>query len=418
MSSSSHDRDRTIVDRYTDQPSRLPLPVRHELERALGDEPVQLYAHVDLDASLNLAQSWLALGPRHVALARHDDGGTLQITTHLRSSITKIEGTPGLSCNRMTFFAGPDDPPALQIRYSHRQRRAVETIRLVLDETRAGRTRPTPPGDDLYADAVAAPIRDAQALVARSENAVLHRLLGYLRPYRSRVAIGLAAAATVTALSLVPAGLAGYVLDEVVAPANSGALSTADASSIAWIAIGAIAASLVLRALASWVRLRFMSVLGELVARDLRTELYEHLQRLSLAFFSRKKTGSLITRVSSDTDRLWEFLAFGVIDVSLSFVMLAGLGAVLIGLDWRLGLVMTLPVPVMVWLIFAHGQRMERFFLRAWRRWSRLTDILSDTIPGMRVVKAFNREEHETQRFDTRNRDAMEQFNDIHREWT
>ena len=161
-----------------------------------------------------------------------------------------------------------------------------------------------------------------------------------------------------------------------------------------------------------------MSVLGEYVARDLRTQLYEHLQKLSLSFFSRKKTGSLITRVSSDTDRLWDFLAFGVIDVSLSFVMLAGLGAVLIGLDWQLGLVMILPVPPIVWFIFSHGQKMERYFLRAWRRWSRLTDVLSDTIPGVRVVKAFNREQQETARFTGRNRDVTNEFNTIHRVWT
>src|SRR5213075_1489879 len=92
-------------------------------------------------------------------------------------------------------------------------------------------------------------------------------------------------------------------------------------------------------------------------ARDLRDDLYEHIQRLSLSFFSRKRPGSLITRVSADTDRLWEFLAFGVVDVSLSLVMLTGLGAVLLTLDWRLGLVMTLPVPVLCWFIYRHGQR-------------------------------------------------------------
>src|SRR2546430_6428851 len=59
--------------------------------------------------------------------------------------------------------------------------------------------------------------------------------------------------------------------------------------------------------------------------------------RLSLAFFSRKRTGSLITRVSADTDRLWEFLAFGVVDVSLSLVMLAGLRAVFVAVDRGVG---------------------------------------------------------------------------------
>ena len=125
-------------------------------------------------------------------------------------------------------------------------------------------------------------------------------------------------------------------------PAQDGRLDREAAGQIAAICVAAIAAAYVLRSLFTWLRLRFMAFLGEWVARDLRTAIYKHLQTLSLAFFSRKKTGSLITRVTSDTDRLWEFLAFGVVDASLSVVMLLGLGAVLISLDWRLGLVMTL----------------------------------------------------------------------------
>ncbi len=169
---------------------------------------------------------------------------------------------------------------------------------------------------------------------------------------------------------------------------------------------------------AAHIRLRLMAILGEWVARDLRDELYEHIQQLSLSFFSRKRTGSLITRVSADTDRLWEFLAFGVVDVSLSLVMLAGLGAVLLTLDWRLGLVMTLPVPVFCWVIYRHGENISRLFIRAWRKWSRVTDVLSDTIPGIRVVKAFNQEDREIDRFGERNEDVTEEFNRIHRSWT
>jgi ATP-binding cassette subfamily B protein len=172
------------------------------------------------------------------------------------------------------------------------------------------------------------------------------------------------------------------------------------------------------RQAAALVRLRLMAVLGEWVARDLRDELYEHIQRLSLAFFSRKKTGSLITRVSADTDRLWDFLAFGVVDVSLSLVMLAGLSAVLLSLDWRLGLVMTLPVPLFCLLIYRHGESINRLFIRAWRKWSRVSDVLSDTIPGIRVVKAFNQENREIARFGERNEDVTAEFNRIHHMWT
>ncbi|MGH7463374.1 MAG: ABC transporter ATP-binding protein, partial [Longimicrobiales bacterium] len=151
---------------------------------------------------------------------------------------------------------------------------------------------------------------------------------------------------------------------------------------------------------------------------DLRGELYEHMQRLSLSFFTRKKTGGLITRVAADTDRLWEFLAFGVVDVSLSLVMLGGLSIVLLSLDWRLGLAMTAPTPLFCWLVYRHGESMNPMFLRAWRKWSRVTDILSDTIPGVRVVKAFNQEKREVRRFAQRNNDVTDEFNRIHHLWT
>jgi len=247
---------------------------------------------------------------------------------------------------------------------------------------------------------------------------VIWRLLGYLKPYRRRVAVGMSAATLITVVSLVPPYLAGYVIDSVVRPVQEGSLSVARAGVIAWIAVASMAAVFLVRQGAAMLRLRMMAVLAEFVARDLRTELYEHLQRLSLSFYTRKKTGSLITRVSSDTDRLWDFLAFGVVDVSLSLVMLVGLGAVLLSLDVQLGLAMTIPVPLFCWMIFRHGERINQLFLRAWRKWSRVSDILSDTIPGIRVVKAFNQEQRENERFIERNVDVMTEFNRIHHLWT
>src|SRR5437667_7302187 len=230
--------------------------------------------------------------------------------------------------------------------------------------------------------------------------------------------LGMAAATVITLVSLVPPYLAGHLIDRVVRPAQAGTLSLARAGTIAWLAVAAMAAVYLIRQSAVHVRLRLMSIIGEWVARDLRSELYEHIQRLSLAFFSRKRTGSLITRVSADTDRLWDFLAFGVVDVSLSLVVLAGLGTVLLTLDWRLGLVMTLPVPVFCWLIYRHSEEITRLFIRAWRKWSRVTDVLSDTIPGIRVVKAFNQEQREIERFGERNEDVTAEFNRIHASWT
>jgi ATP-binding cassette subfamily B protein len=409
--------DQQIITRYTDQPARLPAELRRRIEHAWGGAAVQLYALADLDHALRLAETWVALGSGHVALARRDgDDWTVRLIE--RRAVTALHEAPGLSATTLTVLGAAGEPPLAVLRYTHRQRRAVENLRFVLEEALAGRAVPAEDGDRLYADAVARPIRDTQSLVAGRPTAVIWRLLGYLRPYRRELAIGMGSAGVITLVSLVPPYLAGYLIDRVIRPAQEGALPVARAAVIAWLAVGAMALVYVLRQSAAHVRLRLMSILGEWVARDLRAELYEHIQRLSLSFFSRKKTGSLITRVSADTDRLWDFLAFGVVDVSLSLVMLTGLGAVLLSLDWRLGLVMTAPVPVFCWLIYRHGEDINRLFLRAWRKWSRVTDVLSDTIPGIRVVKAFNQEAREIRRFGERNEDVTAEFNRIHDLWT
>ncbi len=411
-------QDQEIISRYIGQPARLPTELRARIEREWGNQPVQLYALADLDHGLRLHESWLALGPRHIALARPAGEGAWNVHSVERARIQAVQESPGLSANALLLLGVPDDPPLAVVRYTQRQRGAFENIRFVLDEALEGRAVEPTDADRVYADAVARPVRDAQALVAGRQSAVILRLLRYLTRYRRELTLGLTAAAIVTLASLVPPYLAGYLIDDVVRKANEGTMARGAAATIAWIAVGAMAGLYVLRQIAAHVRLRLMSVIGEWVARDLRAELYEHIQHLSLSFFSRKKTGSLITRVTSDTDRLWDFVAFGVVDVSLSLVMLLGLGVVLLSLDWRLGLVMTLPVPLFCWMIYRHGESLNSRFIRAWRKWSRVTDVLSDTIPGIRVVKAFNQESREIERFSVRNEDCTDEANEIHKMWT
>src|SRR5918999_5032739 len=411
-------QDHEIIKRYIGQPARMPAELRAHIEREWGNQPIQLYAMADLDHTLTLGESWLALGPEKVAVARAAEGGTWHVHSVERRRIRGVQEAPGLSANTLLLLNEPNDPPLAVVRYTQRQRGAFENIRFVLDEALEGRTVAPDNADRVYADAVARPVRDAQALVAGRQSAVILRLLGYLTRYRRELTIGLTAAAIVTLASLVPPYLAGYLIDDVVRKANAGTITRGAAATVAWIAVGAMAALYVIRQIAAHVRLRLMSVIGEWVARDLRAELYEHIQHLSLSFFSRKKTGSLITRVTSDTDRLWDFVAFGVVDVSLSLVMLLGLGTVLVALDWRLGLVMIVPLPVFCWLIYRHGEALNARFIRAWRKWSRVTDVLSDTIPGIRVVKAFNQESREIARFGEHNEDTTAEANEIHRMWT
>ncbi|MDJ0807711.1 MAG: ABC transporter transmembrane domain-containing protein, partial [Gammaproteobacteria bacterium] len=332
-----------LIERYTTQPVMLPKSLRADIEQRINGEPVQLYALADLDQSLRLHETWVVLSAGHLVIAESNDNGqTYGCNIIDRSRIGAAHEIPGLSCSSLVFEGASGDGRLAVLRYSHRQRRAMENIRYLLDQQIAGRDVQLKDADQVYAAAVTQPVRDAQASIAGQRLSVLWRLLSYLSPYRKELVIGMLAAVVMTILSLLPPYLTKYLIDQTIRPFEAGAMTAEQAQLIGWVVIGALALAYLLREVGHWLRLRYMSVLGEFVAADLRRELYEHLQQLSLSFYSRKQTGSIISRVSHDTDRLWDFIAFGVVEVSLSLLMLLGLSAVLLALDWRLGLVMTL----------------------------------------------------------------------------
>lgn len=424
MSSEQRFNDRDIIERYTDQPSTLPPALRDRIRGTNGNsQAIHSYALADLDERLAFARIWLVLAERELVLAREGREPS-ELLRLPRTTIGKVELATGLSCHLLRVYGKSDLPdagdatPLVELRFTHRQRRSMEGLAFLLEQVSKGLPLEARDADVAYLESVAQPIREAQALVSTRKLAVVWRLLSYLKPYKNRVILGMSAATGVTLLALVPPFLTGHLVDRVIRPVQDGTLKAADVVNLAWLAVLGIAVVHAVSKLCVWLRLRLLAVLGELVARDLRDQLFDHLQNLSISFYSRKKTGSLITRVSSDTDRLWEFLAFGVVEVTLSLVSLIGLSAVLIYLDFRLGLVMAIPVPLMCLAIHLHGNGMNRLFTRAWRKWSRLTDVLSDTIPGMRVVKAFNQESREKQRFGQRNAEAVGEFNRIHASWT
>jgi ATP-binding cassette, subfamily B, bacterial len=408
-----------IFEHYLDQPATLPSEVRRRIERACQGEIIQLYALADLDSSLRLCQTWVTLTANHLAVCRVADQNIDEnIRVVQRSLIEKISEQPGLSCTIVHFWQRDTEHPFTTVRFTHRQRGAIGHLLYVLDQQFRGRHLEFAPSDDRYREAVVRPIKEAQAAVSGNRLAIVWRLLGYLRPYRVQVTIGMLGAAVMTLARLLPPFFTAQVVDRVIQPFQGGALVAERAWPLALTLLGGLTVTLILQECAAWVRLRTMAVLGEHVARDLRTEMYDHLHKLSVSYFSSKQTGSIISRVGSDSDRIWDFIAFGVVELSLSFLLLIGLSVVLIGLDWRLGLVMTVPLPILLGLIYRNGRVMHGFFLRAWRKWSNLTDALSDVVPGIRVVKAFDQAEHEKIRFGGRNEDFTDECFRIHHIWT
>ena len=403
--------NQNILRNYTDQPAELPPALRSRMEALCNGRLLQLYALADLDSGLKLTQQWIALDAEQVLLA---DGNVApeaaEIRVFPRTRVRSVRTLPGLSCSCLSLYGEANEPVLAELHYTRRQQHAVEKIKVVLEQDlELSQTDP----DAIYAESVADPIKQAQSKVSGNDLAVVWRLTHYLHPYKVHLVAGLISAILLTALNLVPPYITGRIIDELTASPRR-----TDLAHYAWTMVGLLVAVYCLRNFFLWIRLRLMAKLGEWVAHDLRRDIYEHLQGLGLTFFSRKQTGSIISRVTSDTDRLWDFVAFGILEVSVSVIMLFGLGIVLVSMDWKLGLVMTLPVPLFLWAFFVHGRSINRIFLHCWRKWSGMTSLVSGTIPGIRVVKAFHQEQREKDRFHQRNQSYLDSANQVHDNWT
>ncbi len=403
------EQNERLLKKYCGQSSNLPK----EVIDSLKDESIVLFGLYDLNNRNEFEESWLVCTKKNLY-----SFGKEKSFVDL-NSIGEIRELKNLSVITYQFLDKTKSNLLLEIRFTSRQKIMLGHIKYYLenrDKDFLKELKVNP--KNLYQESTVKGILEAQNESQSSKSSTLIRLLGYLKPYKKEVIFGGVGSFAVTIVTLIPAYLSGMIIDKVVRPFQDGSLGIDEASTIAWIMVAGLGISYLLKEFFMWMRLKFMSVLGEKVARDLRNELYAHIQSLSLDFFSKRHTGSLISRVSSDTDRLWDFIAFGVVEFSISVLMLIGLASMLLFLDWRLGLVMTLPVPLFLYAIFKHGQHMNKIFLKAWRKWSALTRVLSDTIPGIQVVKAFNQEERETKRFTDRNELVTKEFNQIHSSWT
>lgn len=168
----------------------------------------------------------------------------------------------------------------------------------------------------------------------------------------------------------------------------------------------------------SWAQGWVLARLSERISADLRNSTYEHLHRLSLDFFSAKRTGDLVARISSDTDRICNFLSDSLADFVTDVLMIVGTVAVLFYLDFWLAMATLGTFPFIGWLTYRIRDRLQHGFLTGGRAWADMTSVLADTIPGIRVVKAFAQERREIERFRERN-DRIVAANDrVNAVWT
>jgi ATP-binding cassette subfamily B protein len=246
----------------------------------------------------------------------------------------------------------------------------------------------------------------------------LLRLLRFARPHLGSVLFGLLLTLACTAAGLIPPYLTMPLVDEVLVPGQAGQLTLEAALPKVALYLGGLAGAAVVAWLLTWAQGALLSIVTEKVAADLRNRAFAHLQKLSLEYFGGKRTGDLIARISSDTEHLCSFLSDTLVDFVTDVLMIVGTCAVLFTLDTTLAIAAVVSFPPIAWLIMRIRGKMLHGYLRGGRVWSAMTNILADTIPGIRVVKAFSQERREIARFAQINQRIVEVNNRNNTLWT
>jgi ATP-binding cassette subfamily B protein len=244
---------------------------------------------------------------------------------------------------------------------------------------------------------------------------VLFRLWLFAQPYKSQLLLGFILTLISTAASMIPPYLTMPLMDDVLIPYQNGA--PIDYNIVALLLAGLLGSALVAWGL-GWWRTYILALVSERIGADLRTITYEHLMKLSLEYFGGKRTGDLMTRIGSESDRICVFLSMHVLDFATDVLMIVMTAVILFSINPWLALVTLLPLPFIAWMIHVVRDKLRTGFEKIDRVWSEVTSVLADTIPGIRVVKAFAQEKRETIRFREANQHNLAVNDKLNKIWS
>jgi ATP-binding cassette subfamily B protein len=244
---------------------------------------------------------------------------------------------------------------------------------------------------------------------------VLLRLWRFAKPYQWQLLSGFLLMLASTAATLVPPYLTMPLMDEVLIPYQNGA--PINTPMVTWLLAGLFGSALLAWAL-GWAKTYILALVSERIGTDLRTITYDHLLHLSLEYFGGKRTGDLMSRIGSESDRICLFLSLHLLDFATDVLMIVMTAVILFSINPWLALVTLIPLPLIVWMIHLVRHKLSTGFEKVDRVWSQVSNVLADTIPGIRVVKAFAQEKRESARFYQANQQNLAVNNRINKIWS
>jgi len=401
-----------------------PLPA--SLEEKLGIAPKDLVAAVstDLDPSGRFGEEWLVLTPARLSVyASNGNGFVPRVDLALDEIKTAtVDGLVGGGA----LLATVDGKSVEVLRYSNAQQRKFGRIakyindlnryKKALEQARRGEKdaagkpveapsehpRLEPDKEDQKrcpACRLLLPEGSKVCPSCMSKGKAIRRILAYLKPHQGQVVLIWAMMLMGVGLSLVPPYLTKPLTDVVLKPVGNPLPIGERYSMLGWLVLAWMSVQFIGQALGVW-RGRMAVRLGQQLSHELRGDVFRHLQSLSLKYFDKRQTGALIGRVTRDTQSLEDVLVESIQMFFSNILLFFGIGAVLLWMNWKLTLLVFIPAPFVMVLTKIFWPRIMNGWRRAWHLHSRLTATVSDSLAGVRVVRAFAKEDREVQRFD------------------
>ncbi len=390
-----------------------------------ADETVLATIETDLDGSLSFARGLICLTDRNLyALSPAGEWAvwpltpelTLKLSDHAGvATLDVVSGSGRLACWRFTLAQNPSALRLVRQLDSLREKQRIEAGEAPPAKEEAEEQplcpncwTPLPPDQD------ECPACYSENLTSPSTWTLL-RLWRFARPYKKDLLIGFGLTLLGTAATLVPPYLTMPLMDKVLIPFQNG--KHIPIGLTVWLLSGLLASALVAWGL-GWARTYILALVSERIGADLRTATYDHLLKLSLEYFGGKRTGDLMARIGNESDRICVFLSLYALDFATDVIMILMTAAILVSIDPWLALVTLAPLPMIMWLIHIVRDKLRFGFEKIDRMWAEVTSVLADTIPGIRVVKAFAQEQRESNRFRTANAHNLAINDRVNKVWS
>ncbi|MBR2906615.1 MAG: ABC transporter ATP-binding protein [Clostridia bacterium] len=226
---------------------------------------------------------------------------------------------------------------------------------------------------------------------------LFRKLVEYLKPEMLVLTVSVLISIFVTALALVPPLLTKTLVDDILPNRDRRMLS---------VVVVSLVAIHIVHYFLSGIRGYMLRVSGNKIMARLRCEVYEKAQHLPMRFYDKTSTGAVINRISGDTATIQSFMLRITQEVVIQFFKLIGIVVVMLCIDWKLTLFSLFPVPLVVIGSRIFRIKIAPFYRRIWRRSTAVTSVLTDTLPGIRVVKSFTNEKKSVGVF----RDCVEEW--------